>query len=44
MLDGARSGGEGSFAADEAAAAPAAAGRGKAKTPASSDLDDEIPF
>ncbi|HYL50043.1 MAG TPA: single-stranded DNA-binding protein [Stellaceae bacterium] len=44
MLDGARSGGEGSFAADEAAAAPAAAGRGKAKAPASSDLDDEIPF
>jgi len=44
MLDGARSGGEGGFAADEPSAAPAAAGRGKAKTPASSDLDDEIPF
>ncbi|MDE2513303.1 MAG: single-stranded DNA-binding protein, partial [Alphaproteobacteria bacterium] len=44
MLDGARSGGEGGFAAGEPAAAPASAGRGKAKTPASSDLDDEIPF
>jgi len=44
MLDGARSGGDSGFAADEPAAAPAAAGRGKAKTPASSDLDDEIPF
>src|SRR5579872_3564812 len=45
MLDGARSGGEGGVAADEpSAAAPAAGGRGKAKAPASSDLDDEIPF
>ncbi|MGH6994877.1 MAG: single-stranded DNA-binding protein [Stellaceae bacterium] len=50
MLDGARSGaGEGGGAfppsgADEPSAAPAAAGRGKAKAPASSDLDDEIPF
>jgi len=46
MLDGARSagGGEGSFAADEPATAPAAAGRGRTKAPASSDLDDEIPF
>ena len=45
MLDGARSGGGGeSFAADEPAATPAAAGRGRAKAPASSDLDDEIPF
>jgi len=46
MLDGARSagGGEGSFATDEPAATPAAAGRGRAKAPTSSDLDDEIPF
>ena len=45
MLDGARSGsGEGSFAPEEAAAAPAAAGRSRDKAPASSDLDDEIPF
>jgi len=44
MLDGARSGGEGGFAADEPAAASAGAGRGKPKAPASSDLDDEIPF
>jgi single-strand DNA-binding protein len=44
MLDGARSGGGESFVADEPAAAPAAAGRGRAKAPASSDLDDEIPF
>jgi single-strand DNA-binding protein len=45
MLDGARSGGGESFAADESTAAPAAAaGRGRAKAPAAGDLDDEIPF
>lgn len=45
MLDGARSGGGGeSFASDEPSTASTAASRGRAKTPAAGDLDDEIPF
>ncbi len=44
MLDGARGGEGGSFAADEPAAAPAGAARGRGKTPSATDLDDEIPF